>query len=91
MQALHSASSRDGYGAAFGTAAGYTAHPNTSAVLSGTAKTIVWTAGPNPGTYRFRPAFAVMIPANAYRSNYTGTVSDSPLNPYVTTITVTSG
>jgi hypothetical protein len=31
----------------------------------------------------------MLIPANAYRSNYSGTVGSSALNPYSSTITVT--
>lgn len=57
--------------------------------LSGTPQTLIATVGPHRGTYLMTPTFSLMIPANAYRSNFTGAVENSPMNPYVTVLTFT--
>ena len=57
--------------------------------LSRSAQALVWSTGANPGSYTFNPTFSLAIPANAYRSNYSGEVGNSPLNPYVSTMTYT--
>lgn len=61
----------------------------SSMALSNSAQTLLSSSGASKGTYTFTPSVAFTIPANAYRSNYAGTVGSSSLNPYVSTITVT--
>jgi WxL domain surface cell wall-binding len=69
-------------------AAGITASDLT---LSGTPQALLSAAGPHKGTYHVTPSFTLTVPANAYRSNYSGAVGGSPLNPYVSTLTYTIG
>lgn len=57
--------------------------------LTGSAQALVSASGTSKGTYSLTPTYSLDIPANAYRSNYSGTVNDSPLNPYTSTITYT--
>lgn len=57
--------------------------------LSETAQTLITTSGPNRGSYLLSPSFSLAIPPNAYRSNFTGAVDGSPLNPYVSVLTFT--
>ena len=57
--------------------------------LSATPQSLITTSGPHRGTYLLTPTFSLMIPANAYRSNYSGTIDNSPMNPYVTVLTFT--
>ncbi|MDJ0378838.1 ice-binding family protein [Cryobacterium sp. PH31-L1] len=75
-----------------------TTGPNTDAAtgitaptlaLSASPQTLIATSGPNRGTYLLTPAYSLMIPANAYRSNYSGAIDASTMNPYVTVITFT--
>jgi hypothetical protein len=65
-----------------------TADPVTA---STTAQAMVSAAGPDKGTYTLTPSFSLAVPANAYRSNYSGTVGSSALNPYTSTLTYTIG
>lgn len=58
-------------------------------VLSTSPQTLVSSPGNTTGIYTFAPTFALTMPANAYRSNYSGTIGSSSLNPYVSTLTVT--
>jgi hypothetical protein len=67
-------------------ATGITAHP---LVLSAVAQTLLNASGPHRGTYLLTPAFSLKIPANAYRSNFSGAIDNSPMNPYVTVLTFT--
>ena len=57
--------------------------------MSGAEEPFLWTAGDNTGSYSLSPSVSVGIPVNAYRSNFSGTVNDSPVNPYVSVITLT--
>ena len=75
-----------------------TTGPNTDATtgitapqlaLSTTPQTLIATVGPHRGTYLLTPTFSLMIPVNAFRSNYSGVIEDSPMNPYVTVLTFT--
>lgn len=63
----------------------------TNLTLSGTPQALLNTSGQNNGTYRFTPTFTLVIPANAYRSNFAGSISAAQTNPYVSTLTVTTG
>lgn len=58
-------------------------------VLSTSAQTLASSPGNTTGIYTFTPTFSLTMPANAYRSNYAGTIGGSSLNPYVSTLTVT--
>ena len=59
--------------------------------LSDSSQTLVSTKGPNKGTYTLTPEFSLAVPANAYRSNWSGAIDGSSLNPYISTLTVTIG
>lgn len=59
--------------------------------LSTTSQALVSAAGPDKGTYSLTPNFSLAIPANAYRSNYSGVVNTSTVNPYTSTLTYTIG
>lgn len=78
-------------------AAGEGADPDTAitapaVTLSGSAQTVVSSNGMAKGTFSVAPStFSLAVPANAYRSNYEGTVGDSALNPYISTVTFTLG
>jgi hypothetical protein len=63
----------------------------TERVLSTTSQALITAAGPNKGTYKLTPSFSLTVPVNAYRSNYSGAVGGSTLNPYVSTVTYTIG
>lgn len=66
--------------------------PATSSVtMSGTAQSIVSAPAPSKGTYTLTPSFALNVPINAYRSNYSGTLSNGTINPYISTVTITIG
>ena len=58
-------------------------------VMSTSSQALISAAGPNKGTYNVTPSFSLSVPANAYRSNYSGTVGSSTLNPYTSTLTYT--
>lgn len=57
--------------------------------MSTTSQALVSAAGPNKGIYSLAPSFSLAIPANAFRSNYSGAVGSTALNPYTSTITYT--
>lgn len=59
--------------------------------MSTTSQALISATGPAKGTYTLAPSFSLAIPANAYRSNYSGTVGSSALNPYTSTLTYTIG
>lgn len=72
-----------------GTGADATTNITTTGVtLSGSGQTFLASSGTNRGSYTFTPTMTLAIPANAYRSNYAGTVGSSALNPYTATLTV---
>jgi hypothetical protein len=57
--------------------------------LRNTAQPLLWTLGGNTGTYSFSPGFSLSIPANAFRSNFSGSVNGTAANPYISTVTYT--
>ena len=59
--------------------------------VSDTAQALVSASGPEKGTYTMTPSFSLAVPANAYRSNYSGEIGASDLNPYTSTLTYTIG
>jgi hypothetical protein len=62
---------------------------STNLALSTSSQTLITTAGPNKGAYTLTPAVNLSVPANLYRSNYSGVVGSSALNPYSSTLTFT--
>ena len=62
---------------------------STALAMSTTSQTLVASTGNSKGTYSLTPTFDLVVPANAYRSNYSGTVGSTTLNPYVSTLTYT--
>ncbi|MEW1808869.1 WxL domain-containing protein [Pseudarthrobacter sp. NPDC080039] len=58
-------------------------------VMSTTSQALVSAPVTHKGTYDLTPSFSLAIPANAYRSNYSGAVGSTALNPYTSTITYT--
>ena len=56
--------------------------------LSGSAQTLISSSGTSKGTYTFSPTFSLLVPANAFRSNYSGTVGSSAASAYTSTITL---
>jgi hypothetical protein len=58
---------------------------------STSAQALISATGPEKGTYTLTPSFSLAVPANAYRSNYSGAVGSSTLNPYTSTLTYTIG
>lgn len=63
-----------------------TADPGT---MTGSSQVLVSATGTSKGTYSLTPTYSLSVPANAYRSNYSGAVGTTPLNPYISTITYT--
>lgn len=64
----------------------------SSVTLSSTSQALVSAAADHKGTYSVAAStFSLAVPANAYRSNYSGAVGSSALNPYVSTVTFTIG
>jgi hypothetical protein len=57
--------------------------------LTGAGQTFIASSGTNKGSYTFAPTLSLVVPANAYRSNYSGVVGGSALNAYTATLTLT--
>lgn len=57
--------------------------------LSSTPQSLISSSGLSRGAYFFNPQFILAVPPLAYRSNYSGTPGNSPLNPYVATVVIT--
>jgi hypothetical protein len=62
---------------------------STGVTFSGSSQAFLSASGTSRGTYTFTPTLTIAVPANAYRSNYSGTIGGSAQNPYTATITVT--
>ncbi len=63
----------------------------TALTLSTTAQTLISAGADTKGTFSLTPTFNLSVPVNAYRSNFSGVIGDSTVNPYVSTITFTIG
>jgi WxL domain surface cell wall-binding len=64
----------------------------TSPTLTAASQALISAPGAHKGTYTVSAStFSLAVPANAYRSNYSGAVGSSSLNPYVSTVTFTIG
>lgn len=50
---------------------------------------LVWTSTLGKGTFNLTPDFSLSIPANAYRSNFSGAIDASTVNPFVSVLTFT--
>lgn len=59
--------------------------------LSNTAEALITAGTDTKGTFTLTPTFDLSIPVNAYRSNYSGTVGNSTINAYTSTVTYTIG
>ncbi|MBB5640050.1 ice-binding family protein [Cryobacterium roopkundense] len=57
--------------------------------LSAASQPLISAPAASTGTFVFTPTFSLAVPANAYRSNFAGTIADSSLNPFVTVLTIT--
>jgi hypothetical protein len=60
-----------------------------SVTASSAPQPFLWTLGDHTGSYSLTPLLSLRIPANAYRSNFSGSVNGSIVNPYVATLTLT--
>lgn len=58
-------------------------------VLGAEPQVLLRAPGLGQGTYLFSPSFVLTVPAAAFRSNFSGALNSSPLNPYVTVLTIT--
>lgn len=59
--------------------------------MTNAAETLIAGSTDTKGTFTLTPAFDLSIPVNAYRSNYSGAVGSSTVNPYIATVTYTIG
>jgi hypothetical protein len=59
--------------------------------LSGSTHAVIWSPGSNSGTYFVSPTYSLLIPAAAFRPNYSGEIGNSPVNAYTATLTFTIG
>jgi len=72
------------------TLAGADTAPTTEPVtVSDQPQALVWTSTPGKGTFTLTPKFSLSIPPNAYRSNFSGAIDDSAVNPFVSVLTFT--
>lgn len=62
---------------------------STNLALATTSQTLISSSGTNKGTYSLTPTYTLTVPANAFRSNYSGAVGSTSLNPYISTLTYT--
>jgi hypothetical protein len=62
---------------------------STNLALGTTAQSLISSSGTNKGSYELTPTYTLTVPANAFRSNYSGAVGSTALNPYVSTLTYT--
>lgn len=62
---------------------------STDLAMATTAQTLISSSGTNKGTYALTPTYTFTVPANAFRSNYSGAVGSTALNPYISTVTYT--
>lgn len=62
---------------------------STNLALSTGSQTVISATADHKGTYTLTPSFTLSVPANAYRSNYSGAVGSTSLNAYSSTVTYT--
>ena len=69
---------------------GADAAPTTEPVaVSGRPQALVWTSTLGKGTFTLTPEFSLSVPPNAYRSNFSGVIDGSVVNPFVSILTFT--
>lgn len=56
--------------------------------MSGTAQVLVAATGDYKGTFTLTPSFDLLVPANAFRSNFVSGTTGA-INPYISTLTFT--
>ncbi|MDJ0339175.1 hypothetical protein [Cryobacterium sp. PH31-O1] len=72
------------------TSEGADAAPTTEPVsVSDQPQALVYTSTLGKGTFTLTPEFSLNIPPNAYRSNFSGAIDGSPVNPFVSVLTFT--
>ncbi|TFD68733.1 hypothetical protein [Cryobacterium ruanii] len=72
------------------TSEGADAAPTTEPVtVSGLPQALVWTSSLGKGTFTLTPGFSLNVPLNAYRSNFSGAIDGSVVNPFVSILTFT--
>ncbi|TFD72640.1 hypothetical protein [Cryobacterium gelidum] len=72
------------------TSEGADAAPTTEPVtVSGLPQALVWTSTLGKGTFTLTPEFSLSVPLNAYRSNFSGAIDGSVVNPFVSILTFT--
>lgn len=69
-----------------GQPSGITAEP---LALSTSPQALLSSRTPGRGSYVLTPSFSLAVPANAYRSNFSGAVAASSLTPFVSVLTIT--
>lgn len=57
--------------------------------VSGHPQALVWAPTLGKGTFTLKPEFSLSIPPNAYRSNFSGAIEESAVNPFVSVLTFT--
>jgi hypothetical protein len=73
-----------------GTSAGADAAPTADPVtVSAQAQALVWTSTLGKGTFTLTPEFSLSVPPNAFRSNFSGAIDGSTVNPFVSVLTFT--
>ena len=72
------------------TSEGADAAPTTEPVtVSSLPQALVWTSTLGKGTFTLTPEFTLNVPLNAYRSNFSGAIDGSVVNPFVSILTFT--
>ena len=72
------------------TSEGADAAPTAAPVIvSDQPQALVWTSTMGKGTYTLTPKFSLSVPPNAYRSNFSGAIDGSAVNPFVSVLTFT--
>ena len=72
------------------TGEGADAAPTTEPVsVSHRPQALVWTRTLGKGTFTLTPEFSLDVPPNAFRSNFSGRIDGSAVNPFVSVLTFT--
>jgi hypothetical protein len=71
------------------TAGSETAPAANILTMSNSVQSLVATGGSAMGVYNLTPSYSLNVPAQTFRSNFVGTVGDSLISPYISTITFT--
>lgn len=72
------------------TSEGADAAPTSRTVtVSGQPQALVWASTLGKGTFTLTPQFSLSVPPNAYRSNFSGAIDGSAMNPFIGILTFT--